>query len=119
MSSRVTLPTSSGCSTPIWARAFLQSSSSSPPWMTYPHMQTILSAIVNLQANPLPIFTRGRRGRKHGISAVFCTGLSEGGMRGVEGSEYPVHLGVRHAELAELVRQGGDVRGGYRAEAAV
>jgi len=24
------------------------------PWMTYPHMQMILSAIANLQVNPLP-----------------------------------------------------------------
>ena len=40
-------------------------------------------------------------------------------MRGVEGGKHPVHFGVRHAELAELVRQRGDVGGGYRAEAAV
>ena len=53
-SSRVTLPTSSGCKMPIWPCAFFQSSSSSSPWMTYPHMQMILSAIANLQANPLP-----------------------------------------------------------------
>ena len=30
------------------------SSSSSSPWMTYPHMQMILSAIADLQVNPLP-----------------------------------------------------------------
>jgi hypothetical protein len=40
-------------------------------------------------------------------------------MRGVEGGEHPVRFGVRHAELAELVRQRRDVGGGYRAEAAV
>jgi DNA-binding SARP family transcriptional activator len=43
-----------GCKTPIWPCAFFQSSSSSSPWMTYPHMQMILSAIANLQVNPLP-----------------------------------------------------------------
>src|SRR3954454_14722634 len=48
MSSRVTLPTNSGCKTPMWPCTFCHSSSSSPPWMTYPHMQTILSAIAHL-----------------------------------------------------------------------
>src|SRR6266571_3037666 len=45
MSSRVTLPTSSGCKTPIWSCAFRHSSSSSMPWMKYPHMQMILSVM--------------------------------------------------------------------------
>ena len=39
-----------GAARPCGACAFLHSSSSSSPWMTYPHMQTILSAIANLQS---------------------------------------------------------------------
>src|SRR6266487_3203828 len=65
MSSRVTLPTSSGCKTPIWPCAFPQSSSSSSPWMTYPHVQMILSAIANLLVNPLPSSRPVAEGRKH------------------------------------------------------
>ena len=38
----------------MWSCAFPQSSSSLPPWMTNPHMQTILSATADLQINPLP-----------------------------------------------------------------
>src|SRR5690349_21414073 len=44
MSSRVTLSTSSGCSTVMCSSALRYSSSSSSPLMTYPHVQLILYA---------------------------------------------------------------------------
>jgi hypothetical protein len=34
----------------MWSCAFAQNSSSLPPWMTYPHVQTILSATADLLA---------------------------------------------------------------------
>src|SRR6266699_5438256 len=68
MSSRVTLPTNSGCKTPICSCAFLHSSSSSSPRMTYPHMQMILTATTNLQVNPQPSSRPVAEGHEHPAS---------------------------------------------------
>src|SRR5882757_2089861 len=88
MSSRVTLPTSSGCKTPIWACAFLQSSSSSTPRMTYPHMQMILSAIADLQVNPLRSSTKTARhsSRSRRLTSASVLGATSTVARPVSGT---------------------------------
>jgi len=89
-------------------------------WLPGPLAKIFPARPAEVPAVPSPVRQAGHDPLPRSLAGVMSfTGLGEGGVRGVEGSEYPVHFGVRHAELAELVRQGGDVRGGYRAEAAV